>query len=428
MKTFQQIHSKISWRYILAMLLVILGSSSFILSYNSYAETASCDQDFYNTNDILFYDKCATSTQTCSNSASISVFNNSNYAGNEIFSSAQLSTIEENKVFYEKAANKENIPWQLLASIHGKETGFKRTGPKNGYGPYQITPSNYPVKESYSDVEFQDASDKAAAFVKSKVGSKDLTDPNNIKYALFVYNGAAEVYKSQAKKLGFTDEEADRGEGSPYVMNMFDLKRDPTVEPTKSNGTWGQIKTDYGSISYPANNGAGAFVYYSALTNNALCGGTVSVDGDANSVQEAFTDYMNSHNNRYGAYYLGYNGCTTLSSWYIGEYTNLTYNGGNGKEVVANLVAKNKDKGLVQTDKPTAPAIFSVAGGVKTWGASGINPGHVGVVISVDEASQTATVVHTGSSKVGASEKAWVSKYKYPASGVTFTSLGGNLK
>ena len=52
---------------------------------------------------------------------------------------------------------------------------------------------------------------------------------------------------------------------TPYVMNRADYMRDPTVEPTKSNRTWGQIKSDGSSITYPANSDYGAFVVYSAI-------------------------------------------------------------------------------------------------------------------------------------------------------------------
>ena len=48
-------------------------------------------------------------------------------------------------------------------------------------------------------------------------------------------------------------------------MNRADQKRDPTVEPTKSNKTWGQIKKDFSSIEYPANEDYGAFVVYCAI-------------------------------------------------------------------------------------------------------------------------------------------------------------------
>lgn len=63
----------------------------------------------------------------------------------------------------------------------------------------------------------------------------------------------------------FSYANACNGEGSPYVMNRADAKRDPTVEPTKSNNTWGQIKVDYGKIEYNANLDYGAYVLYEAL-------------------------------------------------------------------------------------------------------------------------------------------------------------------
>ena len=79
------------------------------------------------------------------------------------------------------------------------------------------------------------------------------------------YNGMAAAYKTQAINLGFSSAEANVGEGSPYVMNRADKRRDPTVEPTKSNRTWGQIKSDGGSMVYPANTDHGAFVLFKAL-------------------------------------------------------------------------------------------------------------------------------------------------------------------
>ena len=280
---------------------------------------------------------------------------NSDYAGNPILTNAQLSAVKSNQPFYEKAATQYGIPWQLLAAVHGRETGFKRYGPANGYGPYQITPSNYPIKDPYTDAEFQDATNKAAALLKDKAGGADLTNVDNVKYVLFSYNGAASVYIQQAKSLGYSDAEAKNGEGSPYVMNRFDLKRDPTVEPTKSNNTWGQIKVDYGSIAYPANSDYGAFLYFIAVSGNLAgtgcdSGGSASaLNGDAKSLLAEFASYMKSHGNRYGAYFLGSNGCTTLSTWFTGEHTSLRYGNGNGEGVVRNMVSANPGKGLTIT-------------------------------------------------------------------------------
>lgn len=424
--------SKNTFKYILAAFILVTASTfSPLMDTQRVSAATECDEEFYSLNDILFYDECAISTASCTTSTSTSVFKNTNYAGSEILSTAQLEAIESNRSFYEKSASTEKIPWQIIASIHIRETGLKRSGPSNGYGPYQITPASYPIKAAYSDAEFQDATDKAAAIIKAKSGGRDLTDPNNIKYTLFAYNGVASVYVNQGKSIGFTDAEAANGEGSPYVMNRFDEKRDSTVEPTKSNRTWGQIKIDHGPIAYPTNTDPGAFVYYTALTNGSLCGsGSKAINGDPNSLQASFTAYMNANGETYApfSYRLGFNGCTTLSSWYIGEYTSLTYGRGNGEAVVRNLISANSDKGLVASDTPVAPAIFSVAGGSKAWGASGIPAGHVGVVVSVNEQTQTATVVHTGSTKAGAPEKAWVSEFKYPSSGVTFVNVGEYVK
>ena len=104
-----------------------------------------------------------------------------------------------------------------------------------------------------------------ASVAMTKLGGRSCTTTDNVKYGFFAYNGVANVYKNQSTKLGFTSVQANNGEGSPYVMNRYDKMRDPTVEPTKSNGTWGQIKTDGGALSYPANSDYGAYVVYCSL-------------------------------------------------------------------------------------------------------------------------------------------------------------------
>lgn len=186
------------------------------------------------------------------------------YSGTNILTSAQVTLLNGNKSFYQAAAQSYGIPWQMLAAIHFREYKLQKAGPSNGNGPYQITTRTYPTG-AYSDAQFQTATNDAASFVLGKAGGRNLTVLNNAKYTFFAYNGVAGAYKTQAKNLGFTDAQADIGEGSPYVMNRADAKRDPTIEPTKSNRTWGQIVNDGGGISYPANNDHGAFVLYQLL-------------------------------------------------------------------------------------------------------------------------------------------------------------------
>ena len=219
---------------------------------------------------IEYFNDCLTS------GGAIVAGDNKDYAGNQVFTDEELKKIEELSPFYVKSAEKYNMPWQILAVIHKRESDFMKGGPSNGQGPYQDydNAGSWPVGD-YDDALFQKATDRAAEEFVGKAGGRDLNDPDNVKYAFFGYNGRASVYIRQAKNLGFSEEEAQNGEGSPYVMNRADAKRDPAVAPS---GTWGQIKVDNGPIEYPANNIHGAFVMFAALGGASGSSATSAVD------------------------------------------------------------------------------------------------------------------------------------------------------
>ena len=235
--------------------------------------------------------------------------NNKDYAGNQIFTDEELEKIEELSPFYIAAAEKYDMPWQILAVIHKRESNFMKGGPNNGQGPYQMSAGGYKTG-NYSDEEFQKATDEAAAFFSSKANGRDLHDPDNIKYTFFAYNGMAELYKKQALNLGFSQEEAEIGEGSPYVMNKADAKRDPA---TAAPETWGQIKSDYGKLVYPANNDHGAFVMYQAISNSSdgsistpeksnerfIWVGDSRTDGIKNAVNDGNNEWITNENADY---------------------------------------------------------------------------------------------------------------------------------
>ena len=245
------------------ILYVIFASLIVIFSHpvNTLAFSGKYDAEFFSKNDIFFYNPESTGV-FCTTSAITG--ENLDYAGREVYNSAEMAQIVANQPFYEQAVSGKSLPWQMLAAMHRRESNLRKYGPANGYGPFQITPSNYKIGD-YTDQEFQEAANAAADFMIGKAGGRDLSDPENIKYAFFAYNGMAEVYIQQAKNLGFSDEEAKNGNGSPYVVNKLDDKRDPGTNPAN----WGQIKRDYGSIEYPANEDYGAFVYYAALAGSA---------------------------------------------------------------------------------------------------------------------------------------------------------------
>lgn len=209
---------------------------------------------------------------------------NIDYAGNPILSDAQLAAIGENTPTYQQAAQQVDIPWQMIAVIHLRETGLKRINPGNGQGIYQFVSGlggPYPTGE-VSDAEFLRQTILAAEFIKGKAAvnytsNRNLTatsGPEVIKDTFFGYNGRSSKYEDQAAALGY-DPNTQGYEGSPYVMNKADAKRDPDVNTT----TWGQVKRDFGPIEYPANGDYGAFVVYAALAGIATggnCSTTVS--------------------------------------------------------------------------------------------------------------------------------------------------------
>jgi uncharacterized protein (TIGR02594 family) len=246
---------------------------AFILTTTSTGAVSALTEegyDYYESNGILWYEKDGGDDQQCSDGSS---GNGKNYKGDDILTSKQLEKIAEYQSVYETAAN-GRFPWQMLAVVHVREHGLAINNPANGQGIFQdLDMSGGPYPPSSEDVsmdEFQRQANNAADELAGKSGDAAALksgEPDQVKYTFFGYNGRAGVYIEQAKALGFSDAEAANGEGSPYVMNRFDEQRDPTVEPTKSNGTWGQIKVDHGPIEYPANSDAGAYTQYTAITD-----------------------------------------------------------------------------------------------------------------------------------------------------------------
>ena len=193
-----------------------------------------------------------------------------NYDGERVLDDDQIKAIEENQPLYEKIVEGTDYPWQIMATIHYLEYGLGRNITKgdplcNGggcsNGLFQTIYNQYPIMGYVDDDNFVKMGKDAVTELQQSNSDLDLTKDGDIKKLFFRYNGTAGVYKQQARDLGFSEEEAENGEGSPYVMNRYDRERDPKYNKT----TWGQIKRDYGPIEYPANMHFGAYVIYTAI-------------------------------------------------------------------------------------------------------------------------------------------------------------------
>ena len=241
------------------------------------------DEANFSQNDALFYEPCGDAD---SNKESVEICGtNKNYADEQVWTDAELKAIKANAPFYQKAASKYGIPWQILAVIHKREHSLARDNPGNGQGVYQFYSAEERSKceggdfspGKISDEQFQIQTDCAAKRIKESYGAGlNLTRDDDIKRMFFKYNGTASAYKRQAIRLGFSQAQAENGEGSPYVMNRYDKKREPS-------GKWCQIKRDNGPMECPANNDFGAFVYYKAIT----CGGNSDTDSVLDAADSA---------------------------------------------------------------------------------------------------------------------------------------------
>ena len=76
--------------------------------------------DKFDLNYIYYYDPDG---EECNpSSGSVTAGDNTLYNGEPILSADALAKIAENRPFYEKAANKYGLSWQLLAALHFRES------------------------------------------------------------------------------------------------------------------------------------------------------------------------------------------------------------------------------------------------------------------------------------------------------------------
>ncbi|MDB5160723.1 MAG: hypothetical protein JWO96_103 [Candidatus Saccharibacteria bacterium] len=215
---------------------------------------------FYDPNDSI----------SCGSAAvgSVASQKNIDYAGRPILNQGMLKALAENQPVYVQAADAAGIPWQALAALHYREHSLIADSP-NSDGAYQIVGGKYPVGNLTKE-QFLAQSIDAANFIKQK--EPDLTTSPaaaTIKNAFALYNGLPALYKSQAVALGFKDSQGY--EGSPYVMNIADARRDNSAVGANPN-TWLQYRS--ASITAPATNDQyGAFMVYASLAGLAADGG-----------------------------------------------------------------------------------------------------------------------------------------------------------
>ena len=309
-----------------------------------------------------------------------------------------MQAIEDNKAAYQEAAKEYDLPWQILAVLHKMEHGLKRSNPKNGQGVYQLysytdggkNENRFEPAGSVSEEEFKRQTKIAAKVVSEKAGGMDLSKPDNVKKLFFLYNGAAQEYKDKAIAMGFSKAEAENGEGSAYVMNRYDARRDPTSD--KMDPLWpGRFTKDKEYNAESTSNNFGAYVQYEALggaADGCSSGGLVSGGMTFEEAQKFMQEYINlakkyrndrnvtidglTHSNK--CYEGALANCVSFSKWFLNKYTDWKpHPTGDGREVVGTLINDGFEDG---GHTPRLYAVFSRSTG--EWG-------HTGIVLGINE-------------------------------------------
>lgn len=182
---------------------------------------------------------------------------NPDLAGETLWTKAQLEQVRANFGVYHEVEKETGVPWEVMAALHVREFGLQRANPANGQGIYQLYSTGiYFAPGPVAEAEFKQQTILAANFLLGKAkdnsrvgGPLALNNPDKIKDTLFSYNGRAAQYFEQAARLGY----ALGAEGSPYVMNLADDKRNSNLNPN-----WGQILVDNGPLGR-ANQAPGAW-------------------------------------------------------------------------------------------------------------------------------------------------------------------------
>lgn len=170
-----------------------------------------------------------------------------------------VKSINDNQSVYIEGAKQTNVPWQIIAAIHFRETGLKPYNPPNGQGIYQNTIGGFTPSSSVSREEFLRQTVILGQALQNDYVKRNLpghqnpltldnNDPEEIKDTLYSYNGRAGIYKQQAQRLGFNPD-TQPYEGSPYVMNNVDDAHKNMTMDVSDSGVKLQVDTKMGTFA-----------------------------------------------------------------------------------------------------------------------------------------------------------------------------------
>lgn len=220
-----------------------------------------------------------------------------------------LNRISENSIVYKRVAEQQNIPWEVLASIHYREHSNNPTNPSNGQGPYQLESLHGAIvanggstmvagrRITLNDIQQFISATEVTAFVLEKVylrSSLTSTPSDETVKKAFLYYNAGPASSMQP-------------DDSSYVMNNFDQEH----YHMRIRGT-----VDHGRVRVDGvDTRDGAFTVYYLLRYLAIYDSTGRITGFKDCQPTAgSTDVINQQTNRGEA-------IATKAEGYVGQST-----------------------------------------------------------------------------------------------------------
>jgi len=410
--------------YKIFIALFIIGTipTTFITQPTYAAEdTAECDEAFYSSNDILFYNPCATSCSAGAGGGSTVSALRGNNNGEKIFN----YWVDAGMTSQQSAGITGSMYHEGRFSPFTQETSFGFGN--GGWGIAQFTGQpapNYPdtggQRKAVIDYLKADATvgaDLFAQYYKAEYSglqseSTGFVPPNvpidvNDKFLLSELNYLLEHIKElKPNNIRRGDYQRDFNQTVDPSMTLHDYLK-TIVQSGDAATAWTYLYEYPGDIKDTATVRANTAAEFMELYSNGVsstCGGSLAEGGM--TLEEAIA-FMESYKTGSDSVdYIGGAGrgcpggplsnCVSFSAYFINKYTNIqgfmTGAPGNGSTVVANIIARNPD--IQNGHSPRPYAIFSTPSGNMMCGA--VKCGHTGVILGVDTARGKVIVGEAG--------------------------------
>lgn len=395
--------------YIAALIITVasvttISSTAYAVDEANSQSNASCDEQFYSSNDVLFYNPCATSCSASGGAGSGTVSSlRGNNNGEKIFN----FWIDSGMSATQAAGVTGSMKHEGGFSPFRQE--MSQTWPAGGWGIAQFTwdpgqrgnakkfvrdAIGAEIFDAYYKNEYGGAVLESNGFVPKgvplEVNDKFLLAQLN--YLLTYIKG----FKPSSISARVNGIKSDYGQEVPKGATLYEYLA-TLVQAGDAAIAWTYLYEYPGDIKNTAqvraDSAADIVGLYSAGISTS-CGGNLTAGGmtleEAKKFMEEYKTSADSVN------YLGGAGrdcsggplanCVSFSVYFINKYTNIkqfgdgTGGSGHGSEVVGNIVARNPDIGNGHSPRPYA--IFSTEGSQMMCG--NVRCGHTGVILGVD--------------------------------------------